>query len=152
MKRRASKLQSQQRLNLTMTSPSNSDWRTVSPDWTEGECCQLKELAPHHTALELAGILNRSRAAIYRKAFWLGIGLKKQPRKSPPKATPEGRAAGGKKSAALNAITRKETRLTKQMVDDYAAAKTAQAQIEVRQAYLNDMRHLQRRREILEQE
>jgi len=38
------------------------------------------------------------------------------------------------------------------MVDDYAAAKTAQAQIEVRQAYLNDMRHLQRRREILENE
>jgi len=135
-----------------MISLSNSGWRTVSPDWTEGECCQLKELAPHHTALELVGILNRSRAAIYRKAFWLGIGLKKPPRKSPPKATPEDSAAGGKKSAALSAITRKETRLTKQMVDDYAAAKTAQAQIEVRQAYLNDMRHLQRRREILENE
>lgn len=54
-------------------------------------------------------------------------------------------------AVALVAGCSSEARLASRNLSN-AAAKTAQAQIEVRQAYLNDMRHLQRRREILENE
>lgn len=41
--------------------------------WTEGEVQRLKELYPHHSTSELAGIFGYSEGRIYNKAFALGL-------------------------------------------------------------------------------
>lgn len=62
-----------------------SHWNHPHARWTAEEIARLRELAPKHTAAEIAEALDRTVGAVTRKAHQEGIRLRRGA--APPAAT-----------------------------------------------------------------